>query len=297
MRLPSFLIIGAQKAGTTTLYRDLFANPSIFLPADKEPGNLCENDVLTEAGTKTYARHFANARTAQMCGEATTCYTKRPDVTGVPERARRLLGDELRVIYLVRNPISRIESHYRHELTSGEVKCSIDEAVQTYPRFINYSRYAMQVTPWLDELGPENVRIVHFENYIQTRVQTLTSVCEFLGVPPCPDTVQEDVVFNRSAGKPMPVGPIAAMRKSSLYRRFLRPLLSASTKDKIRGVLLPKAPTRPDSPSAETVRHIVEEVGPDIARLMAIMDRSDPLWNLEDDCRRYERQQTKETSI
>ena len=297
MRLPNFLIIGAQKAGTTTLYRDLLANPSIFLPDDKEPGNLCDDDVFTDAGGKAYARHFANASEDQLSGEATTSYSKRPDITGVPERARRLLGHKLKVIYLVRHPISRIESHYRHELTSGEITCSIDEAVRTYPRFIDYSRYAMQITPWLNELGPEQVLIIHFESYIETRVQTLASVCDFLGVPPRPDTVREEIAYNRSAGKPVPIGPIAAMRKSNLYRRLLRPLLSASAKDKLRAALLPKAATRPDSPSVETVRLILAEVAPDNVRLMAIMDRTQPLWNLEEERRLDERQQTEETYL
>ncbi len=54
MRLSDFLIIGPQKAGTTTLYRDLLANPAIFLPIDKEPGNLREDGVLTVAGRSAY---------------------------------------------------------------------------------------------------------------------------------------------------------------------------------------------------------------------------------------------------
>ena len=297
MRLPGFLIIGAQKAGTTTLYRDLLPNPEIFLPIDKEPGNLCEDHVLTDTGRSAYAKHFAGARSHQICGEATTEYTKRPDIPGVPARARRLLGDKLKVIYLVREPISRIISHHHHELTSGHVSCGIDEAVRTIARYIDYSRYAMQITPWLNELGPEQVLIIHFESYIETRVKTLASVCKFLGVAPRPDTVRAEIAYNRSAGKPVPVGPIAAMRKSSLYRRFLRPLLSASAKDKIRAALLPKAATPPDRPSVETVRLIVEAVGQDIAQLTAIMDRTEPLWNLQEECRLYERQQTEETHL
>ncbi len=280
MRLPDFLIIGAQKAGTTTLYRDLLANPAIFLPMDKEPGNLCEDDVLTDAGRTTYARHFAKASTDQLCGEASTAYTKLPDIPGVSERAKRLFGPQLKVIYLVREPISRIISHHHHELAIGHVSCGIDEAVREDPRFINYSRYAMQITPWLNELGQEQVHIIHFESYIETRVKTLDSVCKFLGVAPRPDTISEGIAYNRSAGKPIPIGPMAALRKSSVYRRFLRPLLSASAKDKIRAALLPKGTARPDPPSAETVRLIVDELGQDVAQLTAIMDRSEPLWNV-----------------
>ncbi len=288
MRLADFLIIGAQKAGRTTLYRDLRANPAIFLPIDKEPGNLCEDDVLTDTGRSAYARHFAGARRHQICGEATTGYTKRPDILGVPARARRLLGDKLKVIYLVRDLISRIISHHHHELTSGQVSCGIDEAVRTIPRYIDYSRYAMQITPWLNELGPEQVLIIHFESYIETRVKTLASVCKFLGVAPRPDTVREGIAYNRSAGKPVPVGPMAAMRKSSLYRRFLRPLLSASAKDKIRAALLPKEANRPDPPDLKTVRWLVDQLRNDVEELAAIMGRTDPLWDLQEVVRQYE---------
>ena len=288
MRLPDFLIIGAQKAGTTTLYRDLLANPSIFLPIDKEPGNLCEDDVLTETGRSAYAKHFAGARSHQSCGEASTGYTKRPDIRGVTARARRLLGEKLKVIYLVREPISRIISQHHHELAIGRVSCGIDEAVRTYPRFINYSRYAMQITPWLNELGQEQVHIIHFESYIETRVKTLDSVCMFLGVAPRPDTISEGIAYNRSAGKPVPVGPIAAMRKSSLYRRFLRPLLSASAKDKIRAALLPKEANRPDPPDLKTVRWLVDQLRNDVEELAAIMGRTDPLWDLQEVVRQYE---------
>ncbi len=288
MRLPDFLIIGAQKAGTTTLYRDLLANPAIFLPIDKEPGNLCEDDVLTETGRSAYAKHFAGARSHQICGEATTGYTKRPDIPGVTARARRLLGEKLKVIYLVREPISRIISQHHHELAIGRASCGIDEAVRTYPRFVNYSRYAMQITPWLNELGRKQVLIIHFESYIETRVKTLASVCKFLGVAPRPDTVRGEIVFNRSAGKPVPVGPIAAMRKSSLYRRFLRPLLSASAKDKIRAALLPKEANRPDPPDLKTVRWLVDQLRNDVEELAAIMGRTDPLWDLQEVVRQYE---------
>ncbi len=72
---------------------------------------------------------------------------------------------------------------------------------------------------------------------------------------------------------------------------------SASPKDKILAVLLPKATARPDPPSVETVRLIVEEVGQDVAQLTAIMDRTEPLWNLDEECRLYERQQTEETHL
>ena len=56
LRLPDFLIIGAMKAGTTSLYRDLDVNPNVFLAADKEPGDLARDAVREPRGLAGYAR-------------------------------------------------------------------------------------------------------------------------------------------------------------------------------------------------------------------------------------------------
>ena len=102
MRLPDFLIVGAQKAGTTSLYFDLLKNPAVFMPSDKELGNLLDDDVCTPPGRAAYAKRFRRARPDQLCGEATTSYTKLPDHPGVSDRARRVLRHAAR-----RNPPSR----------------------------------------------------------------------------------------------------------------------------------------------------------------------------------------------
>ncbi len=289
MRLPDFLIIGAQKAGTTTLYRDLLKNPAIFLPTDKEPGNLSEDGVLTDAGRSAYARHFANASTDQLCGEATTSYTKRPVIPGVPARARHLLGNTLKVIYLVREPIARIISHHHHELTSGQLSCGIDEAIRTDPRFVNYSRYAMQITPWREALGPEQVLIVHFETYVENRLETIASVCRFLGIESRGDVVHPRAVYNKSETNPVPPsGLLKVAQHSRWYQSLVRPLLSASARYKLRSALLPKAPPRPDPPNLETIRSLVNQLREDVEELGAMMGRTDPLWDLQEVLGRYE---------
>ena len=116
MTLPGFLVVGAMKAGTTSLYRDLPTNPSVFMPIDKEPNNLLSDDVRTPQGLDDYARHFQRAGADQLCGEASTAYTMLPRHTGVPERALEVLGPDCRIIYLVREPVARIVSHHQHAL-------------------------------------------------------------------------------------------------------------------------------------------------------------------------------------
>jgi hypothetical protein len=96
-RLPDFLIIGAMKAGTTSLYRDLLTNPAVFFPADKEPGNLTDDRVLAEAGRREYELLFRGAVEGQICGEASTTYTKEPDLSGAATRTPVITGAKRRV--------------------------------------------------------------------------------------------------------------------------------------------------------------------------------------------------------
>lgn len=253
MTLPGFLIIGGMKCGSTTVFRDLETNPRIFFPLDKEPENLCHDDVLTPAGLARYESLFARAKPGQICGEASTAYTKRPDFEGVAERARKVCGPDLRIIYLVRDPLKRAISHHFHEYARGNMPASIDDAVQQFPALVNYSRYAMQVEPWLAVFGRDHVRIVRFEDYVSDRVAWSTRLCEFIGVEPKPDLIEADKVFNKSENKPVMRGPWRRVAHSPLYRKLIRPLLSSDFKDRLRGRVLPKAPPKPNPPSEATM--------------------------------------------
>lgn len=280
-RFPDFLIVGAMKAGTTTVFRDLATNPAVFFPLDKEPGNLETDAVLTPAGRAEYAAMFSAARTDQVCGEASTTYTKQPEFEGAAGRARELCGPDLSVIYSVREPVARIVSQHHHELLLGEVPADIDRAVREVPRLVGYSRYASQITPWIEAFGSERVRVVRFEDYVSDRPAGASSLCAFLGIAPRPDLVNPDAVFNRSQGKPVDRGVFNRLRQTAPYRRLIRPFVSTELRDRFRHVLLPKAAPRPDPPKPETVDRIIDAVADDAERLRVIMGRAEPVWDLE----------------
>lgn len=279
VRLPDFLIIGAQKAGTTSLYRDLLTNPAVFMPADKEPGALCHDEVLTPAGRERYAKLFENAKAGQICGEASTDYTKAPQYAGVPERALEVLGPETRLIYLVRNPIKRMMSQHHHMWNNRKVGPDIDVEIRKNPIFIDWSSFGAQARRWLEAFPRDRLRIIRFEDYVRSRETTVADLCPWLGIEHTPGAIREDVVHNRSVDKPMLRGPLATLTSTSLYRRGLRPLLPMGLKDRLRASLLPKAepPARP--PSEETVRWAIDRLRPDLEILGALMGRSGPVWS------------------
>ncbi len=256
MSLPSFLIIGAMKCGSTSLYRDLDTHPRVFFPIDKEPCNLCSDHVLTDEGQREYEAIFKRAAPDQLCAEASTDYTKLPDRPGVPERALRVLGLELRVIYLVRDPVKRIISHHYHEYSRGAMPADISDAVERFPELVNYSRYAMQLEPWIETLGADRVRVVRFEDFIADRAGVVGSVQAFLGLDPRPDLIEVDTIHNKSEAKPIARGPVGRLIHTRAYRSLIRPLAPAGLKGRLRRAMLPAAPPRPDPPGEELVKRI-----------------------------------------
>jgi hypothetical protein len=281
MRLPDFLIIGAMKSGTTSLYADLGTHPAVFFPDDKEPDALAGDEVLTESGRAAYAGLFTAAGDDQLCAEASTAYSKLPDIPGVAPRARRLLGGDLKVLYLVREPVSRIISQHYHELAGGAVDPDIDRAVRDQPRLIHYSLYAKQILPWLETFGEERVRIVRFESYIADRRAGANAVFDFLGLQPVTAGIDTDRVHNPSAQLRARRGVAWRFAKSAFYRRWIRPRLSRPLRTRLRLRVTPSAPPRPRPPSLATVDYILDEIARDVASLPQLAGWSEPLWDLD----------------
>lgn len=281
MGLPQFLIIGAMKSGTTSLFFDLMANPAIFFPDDKEPSTLATDDVLSAAGRAAYHDLFRSARPGQLCGEASTDYSKLPDIPGVPERAARVLGTAVKIIYLVREPVARTISQHYHELAGGTVDANVDEAVRTCPRLIHYSLYGRQILPWIETFGEQHVYVVRFERYVANRRGVVAELSEFLGVPPALEQIEPGHAYNSSERMWARGGPLWRFARGSLYRTWLRPFLSRKQRSRLRDLLLPKAPDRPDLPSLDTVDYILDRVRPDLGLLQTLTAWNDPPWDLD----------------
>lgn len=280
MRFPDFLIIGAMKAGTTSLFFDLGRQPAVFFPTDKEPGDLADDAVLTEGGRRRYADRFAAARPVQRCGDASTIYTKLPDVPGVAHRALAVCG-ALRLVYLVREPVSRAVSHHHHLVARREAPMRFEDALASAPELVHYGCYARQIEPWLDVFGPSSTRVVLFEDYIADPVSALAGICHHLGLG-APVTSTRDAGARNVSRTTRPViGRWARLRDNPGYRRLLRPVLRPELRARIRQTVLPTPPGAPLPPNPATVEALLERFGPDAERLQHLAGRSEPLWDFD----------------
>lgn len=281
MPLPNFLIIGAMKSGTTTLYRDLLTHPGVYLPVDKEVHALIDPDVLTDEGRAAYEKHFEAASPGQILGEASTGYSKRPTHEGVAERAKALLGPDLRVVYIIREPISRSLSQHYHTFSWGEVAGDADRVIRENNTFIDYSRYAYQLEPWLREFGRDRVRVIKFEDYVRNRESQLADLCVFLGIDPEGIEPEVDTVFNKGDNRPIHTGVLSTINRSGLYRKVLRNVIPPSFRQFLYRTVFPKAPDRPLPPSADTLGMMKERISQDLSRLPELLGDSAPSWDLD----------------
>lgn len=178
-RLPSFLIIGAMKSATSTLYEQLLQQPGIFLPQLKEP-NFFSNDDQYSRGMQWYADLFKDAGPSDILGEASTHYTKLPTYPQTIPRMRQSL-DRPRLIYVMRDPVDRLVSQYVHHWSEGEIRCTLDEAVTLHPELIAYSSYAQQLSPFIDAFGKPAILPVFFDRLTKDPQGELERVCRFVG--------------------------------------------------------------------------------------------------------------------
>ena len=201
--LPDFLILGAQKAGTTALYSYLRKHPSITGPSWKEVSYF---DRHFARGAAWYRGNFPNnLRTrGALVGEASPSYLFHP--LG-PRRVRELVP-EARLVALVRDPVDRALSHYNHERALGREPLSFEDALAAEdvrlrgeeqklvadPRYFSREwwshtskargRYADQLERWLDVFPREQLLVVPSDDLADDPAGTHARVLEFLGAAP-----------------------------------------------------------------------------------------------------------------
>jgi len=179
--LPNFLVIGAMKAGTTSLFHYLQAHPQVYLSPLKEVDFFAVGANWWR-GVEWYRKQFQKApANAIAVGEASTIYTRYPEHPGVAERIASLLP-EARLIYVLRDPIERIRSHYQHRVLIGAERSPIEVAVRENPSYVDCSRYALQLQQYLPYFSRNQILLVTSEDLRGDRANTMVTIFGFLDV-------------------------------------------------------------------------------------------------------------------
>ena len=253
-RAPDYIIIGAMKCGTSTLAAQLGAQDGIFVTEPKEP-QYFSDDPIYRKGPDWYASLFAEAAPGDLIGEASTHYTKLPTY---PETVSRMKAacPHLRLVYMIRNPMTRIISHYIHGWSMGEISCSFEEALETVPELVEYGLYGKQIAPFVEAYGQEAILLTSLELLKQDPGGELARVAQHIGhdapVAWIEDKGQQNASSERVRRLPMQAllinNPIAtALRRTFVPKSFhnwIRSRRQMKTRPEIPADAIPKLQKR-----------------------------------------------------
>jgi hypothetical protein len=209
--LPNALVIGTQKAGTSSMYEYLTRHPAVARASTKEVHFF---DLAYERGISWYRGHFPTERQIErqraetglepvVC-EATPYYLFHPQV---PYRVRGTLG-RIPLIVLLRDPVDRAISHYEHSVALGAEELSLADAIEREPErlageaerlaadpcaksgphryhsYLSRGVYADQLAVWLALFPRDQFLILSSHDLFRDPLASMARVYEFLDLPP-----------------------------------------------------------------------------------------------------------------
>jgi hypothetical protein len=193
MKLPQFLCIGVQKAGTTSLFRILQSHPGIFIPEEKEL-HFFDDDLEFNKGVSHYHKYFQSASPGDLCGELTPNYIYHPQA---PERIIKTLNCDIKLVLMLRNPADRAFSHHKMRIGRGAENENFEDLIDKEIRelkkteyrlphhYIDRGFYAEQLKRYLQYFPFENIHIILFEeDFLERREQTIRQLLGFIGADP-----------------------------------------------------------------------------------------------------------------
>ena len=233
---PNLFIIGAMKSGTTSLHYALSKHPVIYMSETKEPGYFVK-ELNWERGENWYMNLFSGADSETYIGESSTHYAKLPNFKGVNDRIYKF-NKNAKIIYVMRNPVDRAISHYWHNIHLSSLhidkrfipeKRNILKALEEDPDFINFGYYAMQLKPYFEVFGINQIFVTTFEKLVNESIEVMKELYEWLGL---------------SSGQVPPDLPAENIRGSEITQISGKGILHRIRHSEKFGFLSPYAPSR-----------------------------------------------------
>ena len=210
-RLPNFLYVGPDKAGSSWLHEVLLKHPDVYLSPAKD---LYYFDRYYDRGTAWYASQFRGAREERIVGEVCQDYLFHPQAA---ERIHATLG-AVRVMVSLRDPVERAWSSYLYMRKHGIGPDTFGEALRSRPELLEHGRYATALDRFLQRFPRELVHVALFDDLGRDPQAFLDAVTRFLGVDDLP-LAPQDLAARLPAARARSVLVASAVRRSADWVR------------------------------------------------------------------------------
>jgi len=274
MTLPNFLIIGAARSGTTSLYHYLRQHPDVFMSPIKEPNYYTDEDNLLDMpairSRTAYEALFAEAKGERAIGEASVRYLNA--VAGIDRIHADLPG--VRLIALLRQPADRAWSSSMGRFATGRETRSPEEALKPGSYAFETSRYYPRLRRYYDRFPRRQIKVILFEDLAANPQEVLRDVFGFLDVDP---GFIADTGIRHNAG----VAPRSKFlnRLADSGLRFFRPIVPRWFLSRGLGVRLRRPILRaPEPMSPELRRRLTDLYRDDIVATGELIGRDLSHW-------------------
>lgn len=223
-----FIVIGSMKSGTTTLNGYLGECPNIQMFNWKESQFFSTG---YDKGIDYYNSLFKDDN--RLKGEASTCYSRFPAHKDVPERIYNY-NPNVKLIYLLRNPVDRAYSHYCHNILTDNINYnSFDEALNLSNEILVTSKYMMQLDCYLEYFSKEQIHLVDFDELKNNPTKVISDILLFLEC----ETNDEEIVISQKVN----TNSIGSARARKNFHGFVKYVRSLPIVYNIINRLIPKA--------------------------------------------------------
>ncbi len=246
---PDVVIIGAMKSATTTLHYLLEKHVDVCLSHPKEM-DFFSRDDLWERGVRWYNDQFPGYVEGQRRLDSSPNYTKRHTWPASAERLASVRPDA-RLIFLVREPIARIKSHWVHSVSAGRDHRDLEQIAEDLQHHIvQTTRYHWQLEPFFDHFSTEQFLVLRFDDIVSRPAAALERVFTHCGLDQVEISEVNDV-RNSSANKTRPTElarRLPGRRTRGLLRRvhprladraLTPPQLTPAAEQRLRSYLAP----------------------------------------------------------
>jgi len=256
-KLPNFFVVGAQRAGSTSLYEFLKQTEDVFVSHIKEPNYFTSIDGAYLSpppirDEKKYLRLFKKVKDEKAIGDCSPIYLRDPKSA---ELIHKVIPDA-KIVIILRDPVERAYSQYLLRVSNG-MTLSFSEAIKMASdengddrkgRILNAGWYFEQVKKYLDTFGAKQVKILIFEEFVKDPKKSIKEILEFLGVDSDPPE-SIDVAHNLLT---KPRGKLAvALLQNKIIRQAGRKVLSQSAGDIVLKKILGKKIDKPKMPQQD----------------------------------------------